>query len=176
MAEFTGIPRQPVNSSGGVKRFYIADFADVKSVIDEATQVATITLADGEAITAENNPFAKYVCTKLSSNTTSTDTATSNTGQRGVEQVATLIFHKSEDSKRAEFEKWRNAELVVIEQDYNDDFSAIGCTNGADLITLVSSTGTAMQDLNGYTATITAPEANNPAGVDPALQAILTAM
>lgn len=167
----TGISRQAINSSGGAKRFYIANFADVKVAI--ASSVATITLADDTAIDDTNMPFKVYQVTKRSSNITSTNTGTPATGQRIEQQVATMIFHKQETAKRVEFDELGGIESVIIGEDFNGDFIVLGSRQGADLTSLVATTGTAGADLNGYTATFTADEEYAAPACDSAFVALL---
>lgn len=169
-----GIPRQAINSSGGVSKFFIADFAEVKTTIVEG--VASFKTAAGEAITAENMPFVPFYVTKRSSNITSTWTGTPATGQGIEQQVATMIFAKQETSKRTELNAMKHQELVVIGLDFNGDWQVLGSQQGGDLVTNVTTTGTAGADLNGYTATVTADENVDMPTVDPAFITLLEAI
>jgi len=171
----TGIPRQVINSSGGVKNFFICAFSEV-SATNEGTTGVAITLADGTVIDETNNPFAKYTTTKLSSGIVATSTRDPATGQQGTEQVATMIFHKIDTAKDTEISLLKKNELVVISQDFNGAFVAMGTVNGADLITNAQTTGNTHADLNGYTLTIRALEPTDLLTIDSTLISVLKAM
>jgi len=145
----TGIPRASINSTGGLRKVLFAIKTDVQPVMTAGVVTfETGALAD----------FKEYIPTKESSNCTETYTGTPTTGQGVVAQVLTMLFHKSEASKRTELQMMAQNELVAIVIDKNGFNKVLGITNGLDITSNVGTTGTAGGDLNGYTVTFTGNE------------------
>lgn len=170
---FNGIPRQAINSSGGLEYVLIADWNDVKITV--ADGVADIKLADDSVIDISNNPFKVYKPAKESSNITETYTGVVATQQGSNEQIATLVFAKSEVSKRNEIQVLATSETVIIGVDINGYSQLMGARRGADLTSSVGGTGTAGGDLNGYTLTLRALDPELMPSVSDSLMTIIKA-
>lgn len=146
-SSLTGIPRQAINSTGGIKEVYLAAFQDVSGY----TITSGVT-SFGAGVTIAN--FVKFVPTKESSNLTETWTGSFATGQGSAEQVLTLVFHKQNKDFRNIMQTLATNELVAIVVDKNGNNVVIGGRNGLDLTSNAVTTGTGPQDLQGYTITL----------------------
>lgn len=146
-SSLTGIPRQAINSTGGIKEVYLATFQDVSgyTITSGVTSFAS-------GVTIDN--FVKFVPTKESSNLTETWTGSFATGQGSAEQVLTLVFHKQNKDFRNIMQTLATNELVAIVVDKNGNNVVIGGRNGLDLTSNAVTTGTGPQDLQGYTITL----------------------
>ena len=75
-------------------------------------------------------------------------------------QTVTATFHKLSAARRKQLNIVAQNRLVVFVQDNNDNIWLVGKVDGAEVTAMSTATGTAKGDLNGYTITFTAEEAN----------------
>lgn len=145
-SSLTGIPRQAINSTGGIKKVYLAAFQDVEASVDASGVVtfATGTIAD----------FAEYIPTKETSAPVETWTGSYTTGQGNAEQIITMVFHKQTVEFRNILQTLATNEMVAIVVDQNGNNAVYGITNGLDLTSNVAGSGVGPQDLSGYTITL----------------------
>ena len=75
-------------------------------------------------------------------------------------QTVTATFHKLSAPRRKQLELIAKNRLVVFVLDNNNNIWLVGKVDGAEVTAASTATGTAKGDLNGYTLTLTAEEAN----------------
>lgn len=75
-------------------------------------------------------------------------------------QTVTATFHKLSAARRKQLNIVAQNRLVVFVQDNNDNIWLVGKVDGAEVTAMSTTTGTAKGDLNGFTITFTAEEAN----------------
>lgn len=155
-----GIPRQAINSTGGISKVYLAALQDIDSITVSASGVTSF----GPLTTIET--FSEFIPTKESSNLTETWTGSFNTGQGSAEQILTLVFHKQNTAFRNIMQLLATNELVAIVVDKNGNNLVLGASNGLDLTSNAVTTGTGPQDLNGYTITLRGNEPQLAGSVD----------
>ncbi len=159
-----GIPREALESSGGLQYVLIASFED--DIVESVT--------GGVAVIKTGVTFNKYVPNKKSSNIANTWGSAVETGQSSDEQVATLVFSKMSSAKLAEIEQICYDNLLVIAVDYNELGLVCGAGEGLNVTSNAYGTGTAKTDLNGYTLTLSGSEVKHAPMLDSSAIAALT--
>lgn len=146
-------------SSGGIKRILIAQRSDVTVTISNSdntyNEITDIKNAVG-------TKFVEWTFRPETGSYTSTLTTDYKTGNQSWSTVVSLQFTRVEAEKRMYIQSALNAAAVVIVEDFNGSKIYLGYdepvygTNG----TMVS--GTAREDLNGFTVEFTDKSAEMP--------------
>lgn len=145
---------------GGLRKAYFVDFGtlgDVTLTDDEITEV-------GGTFT-----YYEYDVRNTESELTQNVNSSSTNGTTYFEQVLNLVFTKltKEDNKELKLMAYGRPHVFV--EDYMGNVMCVGLENGADVTGGTAVTGTAMNDLNGYTLALTGNETTYANFVDPAL-------
>ena len=160
-----GIAGSCETSMGGLKKVYIATFADNIYTID--TTANTVT-GISTAVTWYEYNFKKGVCSMTS--TLNVDNA------NGVNYVSTelvLQFLKMDTAKRVEVGALCTGDIAVIAQDANGKYWALGVSEPVNASAGTAQTGQAKTDGNFYQVTLSDDQTSFPPEVT---QAAIDAM
>lgn len=148
---------------GGIKNVWFSTdgFADG----DWGTPTAGAFADTAVAVTVKN-----FVSPKNTSSFTQTVNASVENGTVFFEQVVSLVCNNPSASDIVEIQELAKGRLLIIIEDVNGNFFAVGHTRGAELTGGSVMSGTAIGDLNGFTLEFTAQEAI-PAPFAPAASA-----
>ena len=144
---------------GGLRKAYFVDFGDLGDV----------TLTDDE-ISGISGTFTYYEYDiKGSSELTQNVNSSVENGTTFYEQVLNLTFTKLTKEDNKELKLMAYGQPHVFVEDYMGNVMCVGLENGTDVTGGTAVTGTAMNDLNGYTLTLTGNEIAYANFVDPSL-------
>ena len=141
------------DSVGGIKAIYFSNFADTTpaSYTFDSTNTDAI-----ESVTGTPNAF-KYEVRDASSFTQNIQTS-ADTGTTAFEQVIELTLKKLTITDNKELKLISYGRPRVIIEDQNGNFFLAGFENGCQVTAGTIVTGQAMNDLSGYTLTLTGME------------------
>lgn len=142
----SGLVQDCRQSMGGVKRFLIAEL----SAITDVTEVSGVVTA-----ISKTGNFYEFVPTKTSSAASSPIEQSVENGQIAFNHTVSMVFSKSEASKRNVVMVLAQKQVVVIAEDRNGKFHLYGWNTGLDFTEGGGELGTAASDLNGYRVTLT---------------------
>jgi len=152
----TGFPFECNNGAGGLKQgsLLITDWDNVEGG-------ATVTAGEITALTqVAGTSFKRYNIRKEIMAFDGTSTTDPLTGSNVLETVVTAALYKLSKTKSVELKLAQGTPLMVIVQDNNDIYHAFGYENGAELLTVQSMSGKAMNEMNGYNLSFTSREQN----------------
>lgn len=135
-------------SKGGIKKVYIANYGDIKSIADADGVITGITMND----TAK---FKAYSFRKGTSNMTSTLNSDEANGISNVSTVLSLVFTRQDTAKRIEMTALSLGQLVAIVLDANGKYWYLGKDDYLSASAGGAETGTANTDRNAYTLELT---------------------
>lgn len=144
------------NGAGGVKQgsLLITDW-------DNVSGGATITAGEITALTqVAGTSFKRYKIRKeipMADGTSTTDPAA---GSNVLDNNFIFQLFKMSKTKNVELKLAQGTPLMVIYQDNNDVYHALGYENGAEMLTVQTTTGKALSEMNGYNITINSKEQN----------------
>jgi len=149
----SGIARGCRDNAGGIVEVYLGNYptgytAQEWYSTDGAGTVTAIT-----ALTQYT-----FVPTKNSSNWVENVNSSVENGTIGYEQVITLVFAKNQAATRDIVKLLGQANMVAIVRDKNEKYWMLGAQDGLELNGGNSASGTALNDLNGWTVTLTGME------------------
>lgn len=151
----SGVPLSCGTNFGGLSKIYLADIQNVSSVTISGDTVSAITMEAG-------TKFKEYSLRKNLSNFDETYN-NDDGGAKFVDAVITAVFTKQDAATRAEIEKLVSAQLLGIVLDANGNYRLVGYTEGNLTSYLyasaVGTTGTAANDTNQFTVTLTSQQA-----------------
>jgi hypothetical protein len=159
----SGIARGCRDNAGGVYQFYVSNFPEGVTGVNDYTTISTegiITAFD--IITHTDISFYEYIPNKNSSNVIENIQSSLENGTVGWEQVLTMVFGKMEASKRNQIKLMASGNLLIVVKDKNGKYWAYGVNDACVISGGNAGTGTGLTDLNGYNLTFTAAE-NHPA-------------
>lgn len=153
---FAGINGQCDVNRGGIKKIFIANKSDVKSIVINSNNgnIETITMDTDKKFIAWNfrNATGSF---------TTSSTSDSSIGTVGGTATLSLQFTRADSVKRAEIERAISAEsLVIVETAYSNEdiengpychYFLMGYDTYVTVDSPVMQTGTAVGDLNGFT-------------------------
>ena len=151
-----GIARGCRNNTGGAYQFYIATYPTLLDVTEDGTTKVISDITNGSTA-VEYFPF---IPNKNTSNYAGSYQVSLENGTKGVEQKATMVFGKMEQSKTLVIDEMAKCDTSVIFKDRNDNFWLMGEKDAVALSGGSEVTGTALADLNGYNVEMTAMEKN----------------
>ena len=141
------------DSAGGIKRIFAANLCEISAITHDVD-------SDGhdQGISAITNTGNWYELTpnKNSSNWVENINASVENGTIYYEQIITAVFGKNTQELRNTIEEIGQSELLLVVEDNNGVFWAVGENDGAIVTGGNSASGTAWADLNGWTLTLTA--------------------
>jgi hypothetical protein len=149
----TGITFSCLANSGGVREIFIACYDSVSGATVSNGLVTGITMEAGQT-------FHQFQFNKKTSSITEEASVNLENGVTFYTQTVTLVIPYREVSKRNSILLLADGQpnLHVIVRDYNDNYWWVGNYAGANLTGLTTGSGTAKDDLNGYTITLVAEE------------------
>jgi hypothetical protein len=137
--------------SGGIKKIYLTEFANVASITSSSGTVTAITMAAGKKfwsveLELEDGQFTEDATISIENGTTF------------YAQTVTFSVYKMTAKNRNIVRLLTQNRLMVIVQDADDIYHLAGETRAMHLTAGTSSTGKAMGDKNGYSITLTGKE------------------
>lgn len=143
-------------SLGGIKRVWITQYSDVKSVVvGEDNMIESITL-EGEA------QWYEYQFRKATGSLTSTLNVDESAGVNYVSNELALVFTKMETAKRIEIAALSIGQLAVVVEDSNGHYWFLGKDDYVSASAGTGVTGTAKGDQNAYTLTLSTDSDSYP--------------
>ena len=152
-----GITLDCESSVGGIKRVFITQYSDVKSVAldEEQEKIKTITLE------AEKQWY-EYQFRKGTGSLTSTLNVDETTGANYVTNELSLVFTKMETAKRIEIAALSIGQLAVVVEDSNGKYWYLGKDDYVSASAGSGTSGTAKGDQNAYTITLSTDSLSYP--------------
>jgi hypothetical protein len=143
-------------SLGGIKRVWITQYSDVKSVVvGDDNMIESITL-EGEA------QWYEYQFRKATGSLTSTLNVDESAGVNYVSNELALVFTKMETAKRIEIAALSIGQLAVVVEDSNGHYWFLGKDDYVSASAGTGITGTAKGDQNAYTLTLSTDSDSYP--------------
>lgn len=143
-------------SLGGIKRVWITQYSDVKSVVvGEDNKIESITL-EAEA------EWYEYQFRKATGSLTSTLNVDESAGVNYVSNELSLVFTKMETTKRIEIAALSIGQLAVVVEDSNGHYWFLGKDDYVSVSAGTGVTGTAKGDQNAYTLTLSTDSDSYP--------------
>lgn len=166
----TGIVKDCDSGLGGVKRFWVIcfdDTADINLTIT-SNQVTKLLPEEGE------NKWKSYVVNELTSYVTQTFAYNQSVGTRYWDTEIFMQFAHLTLAKQIEIDALTKSDVWIIVQDKNNDFWLLGDKEDWVYATAATvETGTAIDDLSGYTITWSYQSKIPMYSIDPAAMAEL---
>lgn len=143
-------------SLGGIKRVWITQYSDVKSVVvGEDNKIESITL-EAEAV------WYEYQFRKATGSLTSTLNVDESAGVNYVSNELSLVFTKMETTKRIEIAALSIGQLAVVVEDSNGHYWFLGKDDYVSASAGTGVTGIAKGDQNAYTLTLSTDSDSYP--------------
>ncbi len=162
-----GVALGCLDSTGGIKNVYIANFDAVGTTFTEDSNEVITGITTTET-------FFKYNFRKQTSSFTEEGTLSVENGTNFYVPTVSMVFHKLETAKRNAVLLLAKADTHVIVETQNGDYWLVGKVNGMNLTTTSVATGQAFGDLNGYTLALVGAEPALAQEIDAAAFASLT--
>lgn len=139
------------DSVGGLKALYFINYGDITSVTYDITDTDVIATIAGL-------PSAYKYDIKGTSTFTQNIQTSRESGTTAFEQVLEVTLHKltKEDHKEIKLLSFGRPHVIV--EDYNGNYFLAGLEHGMDVTGGTIVTGAAMNELSGYTLTLTGME------------------
>lgn len=161
-----GIMMDCSNSIGGIKRVWLARYSDVASVtignITEGDPAVTV----GQGVTAialkNGGEWYEYQFRKNTGSLTSTLNVDETNGNNYITSELSLVFSKMETKKRMEMAALAVGAVVAVVEDSNGKFWYLGYDDYVSASAGTGETGTAKEDRNAYTVTLSTDSAEWP--------------
>ena len=134
---------------GGIKRIYVAEWADGLWDPIVSGEVADVTVA---------TTCYTYDMTRGSGSLTQTITSDLAAGTVFFDQVCSVTFNKAAATDIAEISNLVKGRMAVLVQDNNDNWFVVGHKNGVEVSGGTAQTGTAAGDQNGFTIEFSAQD------------------
>lgn len=162
-----GIMMDCSNSIGGIKRVWLARYSDIASVtIGDITESGSSSVVLGKGVTAINlksgGEWYEYQFRKNTGSLTSTLNVDEENGNNYVTSELSLVFSKMETKKRMEMAALAVGAVVAVVEDSNGKFWYLGYDDYVSASAGTGETGTAKEDRNAYTITLSTDSAEWP--------------
>lgn len=138
---------------GGVLRVHIAEWDDIASA-------GTVAIASGAIDTGMTGTVRSFELNKNASSFNQTVTSNVENGTVFYEQSLSIVMNTMTAQDNDELGDLVTARLLIVVEDNNGQFFAMGLRRGAECTGGTFSTGQALGDLNGYTLEFSAEEVN----------------
>lgn len=139
------------DSVGGLKAIYFVNFGDLGAITYDVTNTDVIDAVAG-------NPDAYKYDIKGTSTFTQNIQSDRATGTTAFEQVLEITLKKLTIADHKELKLLSYGRPQVIVEDYNGNYFLAGLEHGMDVTGGTIVTGGAMNELSGYTLTLTGME------------------
>jgi len=149
------------SNSGGIKKMYITDFANITGLTEQS---GGVLVSSGEVISAiamsTGTLFYEFEFLKNTSSYQETATISLENGTTFYTQLITLVIPRREQAKRNKIALLAAGQkkLAIIVQDSNSLYWYFGQEEGCIMTALDGGSGVAKTDANAYTITFTAEE------------------
>lgn len=157
-----GIGLSCEHTMGGIKAVYIANFADVMSIVEEDGLIIEIAMKEGAQF--RKYQFRRNSASNMSSSRSGDDAA----GTHSVTTNIAMTFSLMDTEKRKEMDKLSVGQLICIVEDRNG-MRWMPCTPYDDYMSMSAgeaSTGSTTSEANQYSVTITGEASHFPYEVD----------
>jgi hypothetical protein len=141
----TGMLLECKDAIGGIKQIVLADWTDVNIetvTVDPTTEIVTLpAMVDfyGYQLPTQTGSFEETI------------NFNRDAGTIFYTQTVNVMLQKLSAAKRLELQSVATTRVVVLVNDTNNNWWAVGLEYGADLSTGTAATGTALGDANGFT-------------------------
>lgn len=153
------------SSIGGIKRVWLTRYSDVELVQGKTATIGDITeTVDGSTITLGKGVTAiklktgaqwyEYQFRKNTGSLTSTLNVDEENGNNYITSELSLVFSKMETKKRMEMAALTVGATVAVVEDSNGKFWLLGYEDYVSASAGTGETGTAKEDRNAYTITL----------------------
>jgi hypothetical protein len=161
-----GIGPQCADNIGGIKRVFLCLNGDVDTVTAANGEVTAITMVEDEGTARK---FKEYSFRKATGGMTSTATVNDAVGTIFYTTELQLQFSAMTKEKNVEINNITRQGLKAIVEDRKGNYWYLGKDDAVTATAAVAQAGTAYEDLNGYTLTLSDVSLSMPLAVDPAL-------
>lgn len=148
----SGIPKGCRDNAGGIVEVYLSTYPS------GYTGLGWLSESGGTIIGLSGASFYTFKPNKNSSNWVENIQSSIENGTIGYEQVITLVFAKNDVTKRNVIKMLGQANMIAIVRDKNEKYWLLGAQNGLEVSGGGSSSGTMLNDLNGWNITISGTE------------------
>lgn len=157
-----GINLDCLNSLGGIKKVWMAQYSDVEAVtLDETSEmIKTITLASTKT-------WSGYEFRKGTGSMTSTLNVDETAGTNYVTTELSLVFTRMDTQKRLEISGMSIGQLAVVVLDSNGKYWFLGKDDYVSASAGTGQTGQAKTDSNSYNITLSTDSETYPYEIDP---------
>lgn len=142
----SGISRDCDANVGGIRRAWIACWGEVTATTVTSNEISAITPASA---------FHLYEFRKQTGNFSIAINRNDTNGTLYYETTITFVFSKMETVKRLEVAALAASDLAIIVEDNNGVYWYFGYDNYVVMGDSTGDTGTAFEDVNGWTLTFT---------------------
>lgn len=150
-----GITMDCSSSIGGIKRVWLARYADVTDVTVTDNEISAITLASGAK-------WYEYQFRKNTGSLTSTLNVDDTNGNNYITSELSLVFSRMETVKRLEMSALAVGAVVAVVEDSNGNVWYLGKDDYVSASAGTGETGTAKEDRNAYTITLSTDSTDWP--------------
>jgi len=162
-----GIMMDCSNSIGGIKRVWLARYSDIDSVtIGDITESGSSSVVLGKGVTAislkTGGEWYEYQFRKNTGSLTSTLNVDETNGNNYITSELSLVFSKMETKKRMEMAALAVGAVVAVVEDSNGKYWYLGYDDYVSASAGTGETGTAKEDRNAYTITLSTDSAEWP--------------
>lgn len=162
-----GIMMDCSNSIGGIKRVWLARYSDIDSVtIGNITESGSSSVVLGQGVTAialkTGGEWYEYQFRKNTGSLTSTLNVDETNGNNYITSELSLVFSKMETKKRMEMAALAVGAVVAVVEDSNGKYWYLGYDDYVSASAGTGETGTAKEDRNAYTITLSTESAEWP--------------
>ena len=148
----SGISKGCRDNAGGVVEFYLAAYPTGYTALEWMSESSgTVTAISGAT-------FYTFVPNKNSSSYVQNIMSTIENGSIGYEQVITYVTAKNDIDKRNAIYVLGQNNLIAIVRDKNETYWLLGAQNGLEVSGGNSQSGTLLNDLSGWSLTISGQE------------------
>jgi len=152
----SGISKGCRENAGGIVEVYMRAYPEGYVGNDWYTLDADEIVTAFDGLTAS---FYQFSPNKNSSNWVENIQSSVENGTIGYEQVLTLVFAKNDADKRNSIKILGQNNLITIVRDKNEVYWLLGAQSGLEVSGGNSSSGTLLNDLNGWNITVGGTEA-----------------
>lgn len=171
-----GLSKSCSTNSGGMNKFYVADFDNVTAVTGTSSTFPTYQWVSSITM-AGSTKFYEFQTNKNVCNFTEKALIDLKNGTTFFEQTVSLVLSRRETVKRDAIEKLvaGQKQLAIIVLDSNGIYWLTGIAEGTFVSNIDGGSGTAKADANGYTITFVAMEPAQMIQVDPVIVSAIIA-
>lgn len=153
----SGIILDCAPSMGGIKKIWLANYADIDTIAMDSTESDKINVT-----LASTKTWKPYEFRKETGSLTSTLNVDESNGLNYVRNELSLVFTKMETAKRIEIAALSIGQLTAVVLDSNGKYWFLGKDDYVSASAGGAQTGTAKGDQNAYTLTLATESESYP--------------